>query len=72
MSVDERSLAAIVRAIGEDPGYRADLLARLQARTVEAGVVEQLVGYARGRQSTPGQARARKLLTDAGISWVAV
>ena len=31
--------------------------------------LERLIAYARGRQSTLGQAMARKVLTDAGVSW---
>jgi len=34
--------------------------------------LKALIAYARSRQTTMGQAMARKVLTDAGISWEAL
>ena len=64
-----RSFAEIARALVEDPEYRKALTARLQARTVDAETMDRLIAYARSRQTTMGQAMARKVLTDAGVSW---
>lgn len=66
---DDKPFAEIVRALAEDPDYRATLTARLQARTVDPETIERLIAYARSRQTTMGQAMARKVLTDAGVSW---
>ena len=65
------SFTEIVRALTEDPEYRQVLTARLAARAVDADAMERLIAYARGRQATMGQAMARKVLTDAGVSWEA-
>ena len=62
----------MIRAISTDPEYRTALTARLAARTVEADTMRQLIAYARGRQTTMAQAMARKVLTDAGVSWEAL
>ena len=72
MPVDERAIAAVTRALAEDPGYRAELTGRLRARSVDADVLDGLIAYARSRQSTMGQAMARRVLTEAGISWEAL
>jgi CHASE3 domain sensor protein len=64
-----RSFAEIARALVEDPEYRKALTARLQARTVDTETMDRLIAYARSRQTTMGQAMARKVLTDAGVSW---
>ena len=66
---EEMSFADMVRALTEDPAYRDALTRRLQARSVDPAMLDQLVVYARSRQTTPGQAMARKVLTDAGVSW---
>ena len=66
---EERSFADVVRALAEDPEYRKTLTAQLQARTVDADTMDRLIAYARSRQTTMGQAMARKVLTDAGVSW---
>ena len=66
---DERPFAEITRALAEDPEYRKTLTTRLQARTVDPDTLERLIAYARSRQTTVGQAMARKVLTDAGVSW---
>ena len=62
----------MIRAMVSDPAYRAALTARLAARAVDEETLRQLIAYARGRQTTMGQAMARKVLTDAGVSWEAV
>jgi len=66
---EERSFAEIIRGLAEDPEYREALTARLQARTVDADTLERLIAYARSRQTTKGQAIARQVLTEAGVSW---
>jgi hypothetical protein len=71
MAMSEKAFAEIVRALAEDPEYRAVLTKQLEAREVDSAVLDRLTAYARSRQSTIGQAMARKVLTDAGISWEA-
>ena len=66
------SFAEIARALGTDPEYRNALTARLAARAVDEDTVRQLIAYARNRQTTIGHAMARRVLTDAGISWEAL
>jgi hypothetical protein len=68
----DASLAEIVRAMTTDPEYRQTLTARISARTLEQSVLDQLIAYARSRQTTLGHALARKVLTDAGVSWEAL
>ena len=63
------SFADMTRALAADPEYRKTLTAQLQARTVDPATMERLIAYARSRQTTMGQAMARKVLTDAGVSW---
>ena len=53
----------------DDPGYVKALTERIAARTEDPEVIERLVAYARSRQATKGQAIARRILTDAGVSW---
>ena len=65
----ERLFAGIATALADDPAYREALTARLQARAVDEDTMRQLIAYARSRQATKGQAMARKVLTDAGVSW---
>jgi hypothetical protein len=70
--MDERlSFAEIVRGLADDPAYRLELTKRLAGRTIDEGTLQQLIAYARSRQSTLGHAMARKVLTDAGVSWEA-
>jgi len=69
---DETPFAAIVRRLADDPAYRVALTGQLAARTVDEETVQQLIAYARSRQTTMGQAMARKVLTDAGVSWEAL
>ena len=63
------SFPEMTRALAADPEYRKTLTAMLQARTVDPETMERLIAYARSRQTTMGQAMARKVLTDAGVSW---
>jgi hypothetical protein len=66
------SFAEIIRALASDPAYRLTLTANLAARTVDEATLNQLIAYARGRETTMGQAMARRVLTDAGVSWEAL
>ena len=62
----------IVRALATDPAYRLALTERLAALSIDDETLKALIAYARSRQTTIGQAMARKVLTDAGISWEAL
>jgi hypothetical protein len=64
--------AELTRALVADPAYRAALTQELAARTVDSELLRRLIEYARSRQTTIGQALARKVLTDAGVSWEAL
>lgn len=66
------SFAALTRALVSDPEYRQALTKQLAARSVNEATLRQLIAYARSRQTTLGQAMARRVLTDAGISWEAL
>ena len=66
------SFAEITRALVEDPAYRLALTKQLAARTIDEETLHQLIAYARSRQTTMGQAMARQVLTDAGVSWEAL
>jgi hypothetical protein len=66
------SFAELTRALANDPEYRQALTKQLAARSVDEETLRLLIAYARGRQSTLGQAMARRVLTDAGVSWEAV
>ena len=66
------TFADIVRALVDDDDYRQTLTRQLAARTVDADVTRQLIAYARSRQTTMGQAMARRVLTEAGVSWEAL
>jgi len=68
----DASLAGIIKAMTADPAYRQALTARIAARTVDDDILRQLIAYARSRQTTSGQAMARRVLTDAGVSWEAL
>jgi len=70
--IEEEPFDAIVTRLAQDPAYRLALTERLAARTVDGRILGQLIFYARGRQSTMGQAMARRVLTDAGVSWEAL
>ena len=66
------SFPEIARALVEDPDYRRKLTQQLSARTVPEDMLRQLIAYARSRETTIGQAMARRVLTDAGVSWEAL
>lgn len=66
------SFPEIARALVEDPDYRQTLTKQLAARTVPEDILRQLIAYARGRQASMGQAMARRVLTEAGVSWEAL
>jgi hypothetical protein len=66
------SFPEIARALVEDASYRQTLTSQLAARTVPEDVLRQLIAYARSRHTTMGQAMARRVLTDAGVSWEAL
>ena len=66
------SFPDIARALVEDPDYRRTLTEQLSARAVPEDILRQLIAYARSRQATMGEAMARKVLTDAGVSWEAL
>jgi hypothetical protein len=70
--IEPMSFAEITRALVEDPSYRQALTKQLAARTIAEGTLHQLIAYARSRQTTKGQAMARRALTDAGVSWEAL
>jgi hypothetical protein len=63
------TLAEVVRLLAEDPDYARGLTERIAARTEPGDLIERLVAYARSRQVSSGQARVRRILTDAGVSW---
>jgi hypothetical protein len=69
---EDMSFSEMVRALTEDPASREALTRRLEARSVDPVMLDQLVVYARSRQTTLGQAMVRKVLTDAGVSWEAL
>jgi hypothetical protein len=66
------SFPEIARALVEDPDYRQTLTKQLAARTVPEDILRQLIAYARSRQASMGQAMARRVLTEAGVSWEAL
>ena len=66
------TFAEIARALVEDPEYRHALTQELSTRTIDEDTLRQLIAYARSRQTTRGQALARRVLTEAGVSWEAL
>jgi hypothetical protein len=70
--IEAESFDAIVKRLAQDPAYRLVLTERLAARTVDREILDRLIIFARGRQSTMSHAMARKVLTDAGVSWEAL
>jgi hypothetical protein len=69
---DDMSVAEITRALATDPAYRTALTERLAARAIDQKTLRALIDYARRREATMGQAMARQVLTDAGVSWEAL
>jgi hypothetical protein len=70
--VEQASFDAIVKRLTHDPAYRLAFIEHLSARTVDGEILDRLISYARDRQITMGHAIARKVLTDAGVSWEAL
>jgi hypothetical protein len=66
------SIAEIARTLAEHPEYVIALTKRIAARTEDPIVIDRLVAYARERQISSAHAIARRLLTDAGVSWEAI
>ena len=66
---EPQSFSDMVQRLAGDADYRQALTEQLEARDVDAVTMERLITYARGRQTTMGQAMARRVLTDAGVSW---
>ena len=66
---EETSFLELTRALAEDQEFRKALTARLQARIVDEETMARLVAYARSRQTTMAHAMARRVLTEAGVSW---
>jgi hypothetical protein len=67
-----QAFAEIIASMTRDPDFRAAFTAQLEARTVDADTIDRLIAYARDRQVSSGHAIARKVLTEAGISWEAL
>ena len=66
------SFPDVVRSLVENPGYVKALTQQIEARTADRQLVERLIAYARSREVTAGHAMARKVLTEAGVSWEAL
>lgn len=69
---DNGSIVEITRLLLADAQFRADFTSRLEARTVNPATLQRLIAYARERHVTSGHAIARRVLTEAGISWEAL
>jgi hypothetical protein len=70
--VEQASFDAVVKRLTQEPAYRLAFIEQLSARKVDGEILDRLIAYARGRQITMGHAIARKVLTDAGVSWEAL
>ena len=66
------TLAQILTSLIRDPGFRASFTAQLEDRSVDTATIERLIALARSRQVSSEHAMARRVLTDAGISWEAL
>jgi hypothetical protein len=62
----------IARQLTSDVEYRRALTSQIAQRTVDPDILRQLIAFARNRQSTLPAAMARKVLTEAGVSWEAL
>ena len=69
---DGVSIRDVTRRLAEDAEYRRVLTQQIEARTADQDLVRRLVAYARERQATAGHAMARRMLTEAGVSWEAL
>lgn len=65
------TIVEIARLLVVDAEYRRRLTSDIEARTADPALVDRLVEYARARVVTSGHAMARKVLTEAGVSWEA-
>ncbi len=65
-------LTDVVRRLLSEPEFAGVLAARIASRTEPVESIDRLVAYARGRQVSDGQAKVRRILTDAGVSWEAL
>jgi len=70
--IEQTAFEAVLRHLNEDPTYRIVLTEQITGRTVDPDLLDRLIMYARSRQATIGQAMARQVLTDAGVSWEAL
>jgi len=70
--IEQAAFEAVLRHLNEDPTYRIVLTEQITGRTVDPDLLDRLIIYARSRQATIGQAMARQVLTDAGVSWEAL
>jgi hypothetical protein len=66
------ALADLVRQLLSEPDFARVLTDRIASRTEPAESIARLVAYARSRQVSSGQAKVRRVLTDAGVSWEAI
>jgi hypothetical protein len=66
------SISDILRQLTADTQYRQALTTQIAERTLDPVMLRQLIAYARNRQTTLEAALARKVLTDAGVSWEAL
>jgi hypothetical protein len=66
------TLASLVDRLRSEPDFARVLTDRIASRTEPAASIDRLVAYARSRQVSDGQARVRRILTDAGVSWEAL
>jgi hypothetical protein len=66
------TISEIARALVGDPEFVRALTEQIRTRTADEALLQRLIVYARARQATPGQAMARRVLTDAGVSWEAL
>ena len=68
----DSSVRDILRQLATDPEYRQAFTSDIAKRTVNHDTLNRLIACARNRQATPEAAMARKVLTDAGVSWEAL
>ena len=68
----DSSISDILRQLTTDAQYRQALTSQIAERTVDPDILRQLIASARSRQATLESAMARKVLTDAGVSWEAL
>ncbi|MGB7220611.1 MAG: hypothetical protein WBD07_17565 [Vicinamibacterales bacterium] len=69
---EPEAFSEAIRSLIANPGYVKALTQQIEARTADPRLVQQLIAYARSREVTAGHAMARKVLTEAGVSWEAL